>query len=161
MQAYKSILGVLFGFLLIAAAQTIIEAIIIIYMHYGLNNDFREIHFKYYTLIIGSFTAILLTMLIIRFIVKKNISNNTFLPSSSKIWFVIFIIIVAIQPLIKHISSTKFIDMYNDYELTRYLSNRDINKIFDATEMNILISKWVLILALFVSVFYFYRKRTS
>jgi hypothetical protein len=70
-------------------------------------------------------------------------------------------IIVAIQPLIKHISSTKFMDMYDDYELTRYLSNRDINKIFDATEMNILISKWVLILALFVSIFYFYRKRTS
>jgi hypothetical protein len=64
MQAYKSILGVLFGFLLIAASQTIIEAFIIIYMHYGLNNDFREIHFKYYTLIVGSITAILLTMLI-------------------------------------------------------------------------------------------------
>lgn len=158
MQPHKLILCILFGFLLIASAQAFVEIILTAYMHYGLNNDFREIHFKYYSLIAGIVLAISITVFIIELFVKKNKSNDFNLPNHSKLWFVIFIIVLGFLPVVKHISNQKFMNMYNDTELTRYLLNRNINEIFENVDLSILVSKWVLIVALFISAAYYYKK---
>ncbi|MCB0398644.1 MAG: hypothetical protein KDD26_03295 [Winogradskyella sp.] len=158
MQHHKLILSILFGFLLIASAQAFIEIILTAYMHYGLNNDFREIHFKFYSLAVGIALAISLTILIVELFVKKNKSNDFKLPNHSKLWFIVFVIILVFLPIINHISNQKFMNMYNDTDLTRYLLNRNINEIFENVDLSILVSKWVLILALFISAGYYYRK---
>lgn len=158
MQSYKLILSILFGFLLIASAQAFLEIILTAYLHYGLNNDFREVHFKYYSLIAGIVIAVLLAVLIIELFVKKNRSENFKLPRHSKLWFVIFLIVMVFLPVLKHVSNQKFMNMYNDQRMTRYLSNRNVNEIFENVDLGILVSKWVLIVTLFISAAYYYRK---
>ncbi|WP_138434624.1 hypothetical protein [Winogradskyella algicola] len=154
----KLILNILFGFLLIASAQAFIEIILVTYMHYGLNNDFREIHFKYYSLIVGVVLALSLAILVVELFVKKNRSKDFSLPKHSKLWFVVFITVLIFIPVVNRISNQKFMSMYNDYELTRYLSNRNVNEIFENVDLSVLISKWVLIVALFISAAYYYKK---
>ena len=153
----KLILHVLYGFFLIAACHTLIEMVLDLYMHYGLHNDFREIHFKYYMLGLGVAFAILLGILIIkRFILNK---AEVGLPEFSKVWLVVFIVIVALLPLFRHFSNQWFMNMYSDFEMTRYLSNRDINAIFSTAEFSVLISKWVFILTLMAYWGYLYLKK--
>ena len=87
---YKLILCILFGFLTITAAQTIIEVIIYAYLHYGLNHDYREIHFKYYLPIAGIISSIILYFLIITILVRKSMSKDLKFKGSSKFWFIVF-----------------------------------------------------------------------
>lgn len=158
MKPQKLLIGFLFGFLLIASAQALIDVILTTYMHYGLNHDFREIHFKYYTIIFGVVVALCITVLIIQSFIKRTKAIDSFLPNHSKFWIIIFISILAFLPVVKYVSNQKFMDMYNDAELTRYLVNRNVNEIFENVDLSILISKWVLIVALFIFTAYYYKK---
>ena len=154
----KLILQVLYCFFLIAACHVIIEMVLYIYMHYGLRNDFREIHFKYYMLALGVTFAILLGILVLKgFILNKATEEG--LPEFSKVGLVVFIVIVALLPVFRHFSNQWFMNMYSDIQMTRYLSNRDINAIFSTADFSVLISKWVFILTLLTYSGYLYLKK--
>ncbi|WP_299097538.1 hypothetical protein [uncultured Winogradskyella sp.] len=158
MQPHKLILSILFGFLLVASAQALIEIVLTAYMHYGLKNDFREIHFKYYFLMVAIILAVLLAFLIISVFVRKKNLNDLKLPNHSKLWFVVFVFVLAFVPVVKHVSDQNFMNMYNDYQLTRYLSNRNVNEIFENVDLSIMVSKWTLIVTLFLLSAYYYKR---
>lgn len=158
----KKLLWILFGFIIISIGQSCIETFIYTYSYYGFNNDFLEIHFKYY---VPAFSAVVLlitsfaTIYFLKKMLTKSLKVDLKFPTSALILLTVFSICISFFP--KFIFDEQFEQLYSDYSKFNYLSDLDIDLVFKSIETSIFVSTWMIVLLILSYCGYLINKRSK
>jgi hypothetical protein len=154
LKPYQLIIWILFVYVLISAATTITKALIYLFFHYGLNNGFIEIHFRYYLPLFGFSITIICSVIVFtilrRYLLRWQWDNS----KPPIVLFLLFFLISITDPLLKKTSDKSFHSLFDDLSKTDYLSERNFDTIFSSLEFCLFGIQWVLIaLLLFFSLY--------
>lgn len=155
---YASILWILYGFVLLTAIFSVLEAAVYTYMHYGLVNGYMIRRFSYYipcfAFIVYGITAVLLVLAANR---KSKRHKPLTLPKLSLI--ICIIVAISFQYYTERISDWHLTVLFDDLSKAEYMSSVSFGKLFAIVEHTTLILRWAFII--FAIIFFSFKLKTS
>lgn len=139
-----SILSMLYGFVLITAVISMLEAAVFAYMHYGLENGYMIRRFTYYipcfAIIIYGITALFLVI-----IANRNLVRNRPFKLPKFTLFLLIIIAIGFQYYTERVSDWHLSVLFDDLSKTEYMSSVNFGRLFEVVEYTTLILRWFFI----------------
>lgn len=153
-----TILWMLYGFVVLTAILSVLEASVYAYMHYGLTNGYMIRRFSYY---IPCFAGFIygLTAIIMVFISNRKTKRS--IPISlPKVSFIIGILIaMTFQIFTERVSDWHLNVLFDDLSKAEYMSSVQFGQLFDIVEQTTFVLRWLFIIIALL--FLLYRSSKS
>ena len=147
----------LYGFTLIVALSKILDASILWYMHYGFENSFYMIHFKYYVPVfaLAIYGGV---ALVIAILWHRGFNFRSLLKPL--LFFLALVLILVFDLFSERVSNSILESYFNNNQDVDHISSLDLTTINYVVKDAMSYAKWIGILML-IGYFYFRSKRNA
>ncbi|MDG5491388.1 hypothetical protein [Psychroserpens sp. SPM9] len=144
-QHYTYLLWLLFGFVSVSALTHLLEALVYVYMHYGLTHEYTNRRFSFY---IPLFAMIIygITLLFIGFILNENIKKKKALKLPKTGFLLVLIIAIALDFYTVKASDYHLKLLFDDKAMTEYMSTVNFGNLFDVVHYTVFALNWFVII---------------
>ncbi len=144
---HRKIYVFLYYALLLFAVVSLLNALIIIFMHYGIKQEYSTKYFMYF--IHGFAIAIYLIIAVVFvFFLRKKDEDWPKKKIPTFLFFLVAVVAVALSHIFKYLSNQRLESYYEDLTFTNYMSKLNLNLLFDIVDHAIFVAQAITLILL-------------